>query len=130
MNEQDQSSNNIPDSVSFSDLEAALRNAKPTEVEKPDSERDFDRLGSLACEAKNELFKAAGNNPLAMKLLLLQVMDDMYRWHRRMSEEMRESGQSKSADSWLLDAGAFQAMLNTLVDIEITDDDPTPRWKE
>ena len=121
--------NNIPDGISFKELEAMLEEAPKDAENKSIDELSFEDICEMAASAKSELFEKT-QSPLAMKMLLLMVLTDMEAWHQRMAwAEYKEHEMQQVLNAWLKDAGQIQSMRNTLIDIEITREDPTPTWK-
>ena len=119
---------NIPNGVSFKDLQNALKDAPAEEVDTHKKHLTFKELNDIAADAKSDLFKRT-HNPLALKLIALMILSDMAVWHVHISQELREIGEIEAADDWLMDAGQMNLLKNSLLDIEITDQDPTPSWK-
>lgn len=125
---------NFPEGISFADLEALLKDAQPEEDNSDcghkTDDMDFNELVDTCAELKCELFRKT-KSPLAMKMIILIIFHDMENWHERMGwETYSETKNEKALQEWLKDAGKIQAMARTLADIEITQDDPTPSWKQ
>ena len=120
---------NIPNGVSFKDLQEALKDAPADEVDTQRKHMTFEELNELAAEMKSELYKRT-QTPLALKLAALMILSDMSVWHVRASYDLRKAGEEDAANSWLMDAGQFNLLKNALLDIEVTPQDPTPSWKD
>ena len=123
---------NIPEGISFAELQQFLEDAPVEEtkdIQTTESDISFAELCDLCAEAKAELFRKA-KTPLAMKMIVLMILSDMEDWHRRMGFETFEAEDNiKCLIAWSEDAGRIAALRETLLDIEIMPEDPTPRWK-
>jgi len=124
----------VPFSISTENLDQLLNEAKTREEQKlPENQilTDFEVILEMAAKVKAELFEAT-HNPLAMKMLALMISEDMIAYHRRFAQIMREREPEREdqIDTWNIDAGKWITIRDTMLDIEITAHDPTPRWKD
>ena len=55
----------------------------------------------------------------------MSILDRMVEWHTNVSQSLIEQGETRSAIGWARDAGKFQAALNILSTIQVSDDDLT-----
>jgi hypothetical protein len=123
-------STSVPDGISFSDLEALISDA-PTDIvdqvnEHSDecpgcSECDLDTLVTKALDA----FEAVSPEPTVAKAAVMSIINRMVAWHSTVAEAHIEEGETESAIGWARDAGKFQACLNILTTISVSDSDPT-----
>ena len=127
---------NVPNGISFNDLTALMQHAHEKEEAKKTANKepitDWEEIVNLAHATKTALWEEA-KNPLAMKMLCLMICDDMVEYHRRYAQEIRqETGEDRAdqIDLWLVDCGQWLSARNTIVDVEVTTEDPTPRWKQ
>lgn len=122
------SSFEIPDSISFGDLEKLASEApkEPTKKEGPYAGYDQEGLCDLVNDKLQELQDACPH-PLAHKLAVLQILDNMLDWHIQAAEAQTENGDMDSAGCWMRDAGKFQAIHNILSTISVGSDDFTTR---
>ena len=128
----------IPDGITSADLLALMENAQSETVTDMKSRQhakaedpitDFEELCRLAHAAKEELFAACGN-PLGMKMLALMVAEDMIAYHNKMAHIIVEQTDDIDlASTWMADAGQWIVVKNTIQDVELGRNDPTPRWK-
>ena len=121
-----------PDSFSMADLEAMLENAPQdiTDIQPkaPESEEDrVDRFVSMATEALDNLTEDLSGQDAAQveKAILHMISTKMVEWHSRVGHRVAEEGDLRSAIGWLRDAGKFQAMLDSLVNIGVGPNDHT-----
>lgn len=125
---------NIPNGISFNDLTALMQHAHEKEEVQNNADKepvtDWEEIINLAHDTKNEIWEKA-KNPLVMKMLCLMICDDMVEYHRRYAEEIRKDDDRtvEQGDLWLIDCGQWLSARNTIVDVEVTTEDPTPRWK-
>ena len=120
---------NIPNGVSFKDLQEALKDAPADEADTQRKHMTFEELNDIAAEMKSELYKRT-QTPLALKLAALMILSDMAAWHIRASFDLRNANEEDAANAWLMDAGQFNLLKNALLDLEVTPQDPTPSWKD
>ena len=117
-------STSVPDGISFSDLES-LMEAAPTDivdvVEETTKEDEFGKTVDKALDA----FEAVSNEPTVAKAAVMSILSRMVAWHSAVSESHMKDGEIESAVGWARDAGKFQACLNILSSIMVSDDDPT-----
>ena len=117
-------STSVPDGISFSDLEALIEDA-PTDivdvVEETTEEDEFNKTVEKALDA----FEAVSNEPTVAKAAVMSILNRMVAWHSAVSKQHIEDGEIESAIGWARDAGKFQACLNILSSICVSDDDPT-----
>jgi len=77
---------NIPNGVSFKDLQNAMKDAA---TEGADTQQGksftFHQLCRIAAAAKDKLYLDT-HHPLALKMMCLMVLVDMSGWHQSMAE--------------------------------------------
>lgn len=125
-------SDNIPEGISFAELQQLLEDApeETQDIGKFDVQLSFDEICNLAIETKNEFFGKT-RSPLAMKMILLMILQDMEDWHRHVGRESYEANDNiECLMAWYQDAGRIASLRETLLDIEVMSEDPTPRWKQ
>ena len=115
---------NIPDSFSPEALKELLENA-PTDI----VDREIDDEPN--CElhervvAALEAFEEVADDALTAKAGVMSILDRMVDWHTTVAQSLIEQGKVEAAIGWARDAGKFQAALNILSTIQVSDDDPT-----
>jgi hypothetical protein len=110
----------IPDSFNLDELQAMLENA-PSEDEPCSCDHDV-------IDTADEIFKLIFNDsedPVVHKVVIMQMLHYMFDWHNTVGQKLVCDGDSKQASAWLKDAGKFQAILNILCTISVSDDDFT-----
>ena len=115
----------IPDSISFGELEKLAADA-PKEPKKEGPYAGYDREG--LCDLVNDKLQElqdACPHPIAHKLAMLQVIDNMLDWHIQAAEAQAEAGDIDSAGCWMRDAGKWQAIHNIVATISVGKDDFT-----
>ena len=117
-------STSVPDGISFSELESLMDSA-PTDivdvVEETTEEDEFGKTVEKALDA----FEAVSNEPTVAKAAVMSILNRMVAWHSAVSQQNMEDGEIESAIGWARDAGKFQACLNILSTISVSNDDPT-----
>ena len=111
----------IPNSLSGDDLQRLLENAQSEETSNEEiSSREHIDLTAirLVQEAVEEC-----TDPLVHKAMLVHIVNGMIAWHDKMSENMFDRDETKSAIAWAADKGKFQAMMNILFTINLGEDD-------
>ena len=119
------SSFEIPDSISFGDLEKLQADAPKEEVKDgPFAGYHREGVESLV-EAKLQELMEACPHPIAHKVAMFDIIDHMISWHQTAAEQMAEDGELRQAAGWLQDAGKLQAMANVLQTISVCREDFT-----
>ena len=121
----------IPDSFNMDELEKALELA-PREEDlgravidnSEDKELSSEFIESVAQECL-ELATEKCNDPLVHKVMCMMIVSRMIAWHNDCAERQLDEGEIKSAGCWYRDAGKFQAMMDSLVNIAIGPNDYT-----
>tara|TARA_R100001224_G_scaffold111071_1_gene90503 strand:- start:1236 stop:1598 length:363 start_codon:yes stop_codon:yes gene_type:complete len=114
--------NQIPAALSPEQLQSFLENAAP----EPEAEKLS--LDELEYQAKEEVANAAlqeTNNPDVHKIMLHMIVANMCEWHSKVSLQLIESGEPDHSIQWARDAGKWQAIMNILDTISVSDDDQT-----
>ena len=120
------SSFDIPDSISFGDLEKLASEApkEPTKKAGPYAGYTEEGLCDLVNDKLQELQDLCPH-PLSHKLAMMQIIDNMLEWHIQAASAQAEDGEMQSAANWMRDAGKFQALHNILQTISVCQDDFT-----
>ena len=125
------SSFDIPDSISFGELEK-LQAKAAEEMEERKAQDKSGPFGGLneeaVCDLVNDKLQEiqdACPNPIAHKVAMLQIISNMVEWHVGCAERQIEDGDIVSAGNWMRDAGKFQALHNILQTISVCKDDFT-----
>ena len=121
-------SSNIPDGISFSDLEgladqAALREEEATKTVKEAEGPLFDgktesEVEEIASAALKEALEKC-DDPIVHKIIVLRALENMMDWHTLVGEKQFDDDENCSGICWLRDAGKFQACMNILINIQI-----------
>ena len=120
-------SSSVPDSFSMDELSNMLENAPQEEdlhtanQSKELSPEDIERIAQEAIDYASE--RAPG--PLVHKVMAMAIITRMIEWHTHMGVDMFDNDNQMSGVCWLRDAGKFQSMMNSLVNISVGDDDFT-----
>ena len=119
----------VPSGFSRDDLEKLLASA-PTEETQKRTDSDEPRFGKQQL-TEAELLEAAQyitqealdrcNDPLFYKAIMLTIASRMIEWHMTVSEDQDTTN---SRDSWIRDAGKFQAVMDIILNIQLGPDDP------
>ena len=117
----------VPDSFNLDELSAMLENA-PQEEElhnanepKNLSPEDIQRIALEAINYASE--RAPG--PVVHKVMVMAIITRMIEWHTHMGMDMFDNDNEESGLCWLRDAGKFQSIMDSLLNITVGDDDFT-----
>ena len=122
----------IPNGFSSDELErmlaSAMPEASPEEADDDDTlQREVIRIAEDIHDQMDNMSKAGDVPPqLVGKVVMLMTLSRMVQWHTHVGE-MHIEDQPASAASWLKDAGKFQAIVNILSSIMVSDHDFTVR---
>ena len=117
----------VPDSFSMDELSKVMEAApKEEELQSQVNSKEFtpayiEQVASDAIDMATDLVA----NPLVHKVMAMMIIHRMIEWHTQVAAKLMEDGNTESAICWARDAGKFQSMMNSLVNICITDDDFT-----
>jgi len=126
----------IPNGFSSEELQRMLSEAQP----EPTHEDDCDCCDTEGADVKHmsisiaedvqetmdNLAQNAGVPPqLVGKLVMLMTLNRMIEWHAHVGQMHAERGEHEGGASWVKDAGKFQACVNILATIMVSDDDFT-----
>ena len=108
----------IPSSISTCQLQSLFDNAVSEDGPKSVEELSIDGKEEAAFAVLAE-----ANDPQIHKFMLHIIVANMIDWHSKVSNEL--SDDPKQSLAWGRDAGKWQAIMNILQTIEVSDDDPT-----
>ena len=118
---------NIPDGVSFGDLQKMLESA-PVEgandkgVEnRPFNGKTADEFKDIISTTLTKLHDEIGH-PMLAKYIAYELMGNLMAWHTARGAEEFKGGDPDCGTSWLRDAGKLQAAMSTLYDVVLPDD--------
>ena len=119
----------IPDSFNLDELSAMLETAPQEEdlhavADNSDKELTPEYIESIAQEML-ELASEKCPDPLVHKVIAMMVICRMVDWHKHVASRQLEEGNEASMGAWMRDAGKFQAMMDSLVNIGVGPDDFT-----
>ena len=119
----------VPDSFNLDELSAMLENAPQEEdlhTANNDDKQEYtpEYIESVAQECL-ELATEKCKDPLVHKVMAMMIISRMVEWHNNCAERQLEDGSIKSAACWYRDAGKFQAMMDSLVNIGVGPNDFT-----
>ena len=117
-------STSVPDGISFSDLESLMESAPTDVVDQIEEDTDETEFGKLVDKAL-EAFESVSPEPTVAKAAVMSILNRMVAWHSTVAEAHVAEGETESAIGWARDAGKFQACLNILATISVSNDDPT-----
>ena len=122
----------IPNGFSSDDLERMLSSARQDITDaKPAGEGPYGDQGltQSELEALAERVIDASleecNDPMLHKVIVITLCYRFASWHTKIGQTCFEKGQTAAGACWLRDAGKFQSMLDTLMSIQIGEDDFT-----
>ena len=117
----------VPNEISMDDLTAALESAPAEDelrsnVDKREYSQEYiEQVASDALDMASGLVK----DPLVHKVMAMMIINRMVTWHTTVGEHNLKEGQQDTAICWFRDAGKFQSMMDSLIQITVGDDDFT-----
>ena len=119
----------VPDSFNLDELSAMLETAQQEEdlhtpTDNSEKELTPEFIESVAEECL-QLASDKCSDPLVHKVMMMTICARMIDWHTHVAMAQFEEGNEKSGTCWMRDAGKFQAMMDSLVNIGIGPDDYT-----
>ena len=129
----------VPDGVSTSDLEGFAKKAKAKakadkKAKKAAKKGPYDGLNDdavieLANKMLDKLYDKC-KDPISHKVVAMQVIHNLMRWHANMSDSEGEKGDHRSSLAWAADAGKLKAALDIMRSVSLHSDDFTYRHDE
>ena len=141
-----QSFNPIPDGFSMDQLKDMMSEAIPEEVahecelqssecnicDDPDCDGDHDGPHGSKGLTESQVIALADkclniatdecDDPIVHKVMMCMIVNNMYQWHSTVAEK-------NDLHAWSRDAGKFQAIMNILDTISISEDDFTCKYE-
>ena len=122
----------VPDSFNMDELEKALELAPREEdlgravIDNSDDDKELtseyiEKIAQECLEAASEKCP----DPLVHKVMAMMIVSRMIAWHNTMAEHQLEEGNRESAACWYRDAGKFQSMMDSFLNISVGPDDYT-----
>jgi len=117
----------VPNEISMDDLTAALESAPAEEelrsnLDKREYSQEYiEQVASDALDMASDLVK----DPLVHKVMAMMIVNRMISWHTMVGDSQLEDGNQETAVCWYRDAGKFQAMMDSLIQITVGDSDFT-----
>ena len=111
----------IPNGFSYEELENMLESAKSESVD-PDTctRKELYEIANKHLDAATEELKDPAVHGVMCELIIL----NMIAWHKQVSIQLFEAGETEAAAAWSRDAGKFQAMANILDTVCFGENDP------
>ena len=81
-------------------------------------------------EASMDAINEICDHPMAHKLIVLQILHNLFEWHSRSGQRLAADGDVEQATGWLQDAGKFQSLCNILTNVSVDPADFTTTWFE
>ena len=121
--------NQFPDSISSDELQSILEEAITEPKHETASER-VERLCDIASKACEFDELDGCDEAMVHKIMLLELATRFMHFHNHagskvLNDDLRDERKQACSQAWFRDAGKFQAIVNILNTIEITDDDFT-----
>ena len=116
------SNTNVPDSISFEDLQSLMDTA--SETEQVDFSDDDALLEAALKTIKQAVEPVTERRAAVMhKAMVIHIINHMIEWHSQMAEMLSKAEQHEAAIGWARDAGKLQSICNILSTIEVDDSD-------
>ncbi len=110
----------IPSALSPEQLQSLFENAVQEDEPKTLGELDFARKEEAAHAVLEET-----NDPLIHKIILHMIVANMIEWHTKVAGQLISMHEPDHSVMWARDAGKWQAIMNILETINVSDDDET-----
>ena len=120
-------STSVPNEISMDDLTAALESAPAEEelrsnLDKREYSQEYiEQVASDALDMASDLVK----DPVVHKVMAMMIINRMVSWHTMVGDSQLKDGNQDTAICWFRDAGKFQSMLDSLIQITVGDSDFT-----
>ena len=117
----------IPESFSIDDLTAALESAPAEEelrsnLDKREYSQEYvEQVASDALDMASDLVK----DPVVHKVMAMMIINRMVTWHTMVGDSQLKDNNQDTAICWFRDAGKFQSMMDSLIQITVGDRDFT-----
>ena len=117
----------VPESFSMDELTAALESAPAEEelrsnIDKREYTQEYiEQVADDALEMASKLVK----DPLVHKVMAMMIINRMIQWHTIIGEKHLEENETDAAICWFRDAGKFQSMFDSMIQINIGNNDFT-----
>ena len=114
----------IPNSVSFSDLQGYMENA-PSEPSKTIvnnlTQEDIEKIAGALVDGALEKCP----DPIVHKIMALSILSNLHAWHEAMAKQALEHGDAECAGITMEDAGALRAAYRILHNVSLGESDFT-----
>ena len=119
----------IPESFNLDQLSELLENAPSeddlhTPASNEDKEITPEFIDDCAMKALDFATELCGD-PLVHKVMMMMIASRMVEWHTSIGLKQFDDDEVRSGICWMRDAGKFQAMLDSLVNISVGMNDHT-----
>ena len=118
-------SSNIPDGISFADLQNLARDAQPEGGSKkcdgPYNGMSEDQFRKGIDQMLVELHRKF-DHPMAAKYIIMESLQALMLWHTKRGQHEFEDGDDQSGVCWLRDAGILQAAMQNVHNVSLPDD--------
>ena len=119
----------VPDSFNLDELSKMLESAPQeedlrAEATNDDKEYDPEYIEKVASDALDFATDKC-NDPLVHKVMAMMIVHRMIEWHTAIGERQFDDGNVRSGVCWLRDAGKFQSIMDSLVNIAVGPNDFT-----
>ena len=117
----------VPESFSMDELSKAMESApKEDELRENLDKREYtqeyiEQVADDALEMASNLVK----DPVVHKVMAMMVINRMVQWHTIIGEKHLEQGETEPAICWFRDAGKFQSMFDSMIQINVGTNDFT-----
>ena len=85
------------------------------------TEEYIEQVADDALEMASKLVK----DPIVHKLMAMMIINRMIQWHTLIGEKQLEQGEQEAAICWFRDAGKFQSMYDSMIQISVGNSDFT-----
>ena len=119
----------VPESFNMDQLSELLETAQSEdELHQPADNSDKELTPEFIEDCATKALDLATElcpDPLVHKVMMMAICSRMIEWHTQTALRQFEEGHEKSGTCWMRDAGKFQAMMDSLVNIGVGPDDFT-----
>jgi agmatine/peptidylarginine deiminase len=117
----------IPNGISMNELNDYFESAteeSAIELAQPDADGSYteEQIMEVVNNALEQITQTIPD-PIAHKVAMIKIADNMCRWHTAVSQAALAEGKTESSEAWLRDGGKFQAVMDILLSIHLGDND-------
>ena len=114
----------IPNSISFSELQSYMENAQSESNDKAVNELTQEDIERISADLVNKAVEMCPD-PVIHKIMALSILNNLHSWHLTMAKQALEQGDAECAGITMEDAGALRSAYKLLLEVSLGESDFT-----